>query len=69
MTKMLHAQTGTTLVYYSDEFGIAIWWNHSATFNVWADGSEVDVFTRYDADTIDLAMAAADEWMTDYPLS
>lgn len=49
MINMLEAQEGTTLVLFSDEWGISIWWNNSATFNVWRDGVEVDVFTNYTA--------------------
>lgn len=60
---MLRAQTGTTLVYRG--VWLTIWWNGSATFNVWRDGEEVDCFTRYDVSSVS---AARDE-AYDYILS
>lgn len=59
--KMLEAQVGTTLVYDDGEY--SIWWNNSATFNVWLDDVERDCFTRYGV-TLDQAVAAAEEYMS-----
>lgn len=62
MFNMLEAQNGTTLVFFSDEFGIAIWWNGSMTFNVWRDGVEVEVFTNDRASGVHTACQIATEW-------
>lgn len=52
------------IVLVSDEYGIAITWNGSAIFNVWVDGrGNVDVFTRYDVDTLGHAERVAQAWL------
>jgi hypothetical protein len=42
-----------------------IMWNGSATFNVYLNGKEVDVFTRYNITSVGEAEVAAEEWMTE----
>lgn len=42
--------------------GITIKWNGSATFNVYSDSKEVDVFTHYGIKTADAAKESAEGW-------
>jgi hypothetical protein len=59
---MLEDQEGTTLAFYSEDADVAIWWNNSATFNVWQGGQEVEVFTNYSASSVHQACQIAQEW-------
>jgi tRNA 2-selenouridine synthase SelU len=45
------------------EQNIKIVWNGSATFNVFNDGEEVNVFTDYTCKTIEQAKQSAEEWL------
>ena len=45
------------------EQNIKIVWNGSATFNVFNDGKEVNVFTDYTCKTIEQAKQSAEEWL------
>ena len=49
---MLILQTGDVIAYADDESNMVVIWNGSATFNVYADGTESDVFTHYGVVTI-----------------
>ena len=45
------------------EHNIKILWNGSATFNVFNDGKEVNVFTDYTCKTAEQAQQSAEEWL------
>ena len=45
------------------EQNIKIVWNGSATFNVFNDGKEVNMFTDYTCKTIEQAKQSAEEWL------
>ena len=45
------------------DYNIKIVWNGSATFNVFNDGKEVNVFTDYTCKTIEEAKQSAEEWL------
>jgi len=45
------------------DYNIKILWNGSATFNVFNDGEEVNVFTDYTCKTIEQAKKSAEEWL------
>ena len=45
------------------EQNIKIVWNGSATFNVFNDGKEVNVFTDYTCKTAEQAKQSAEEWL------
>ena len=59
------ALTAGDVIAYADDLGLVIVWNGSATFNVWRDGREVDVFTVYDIDDIPAAVKTAAEWVNE----
>jgi len=51
-----------SVVAFEFESGVTIKWNGSATFNVYSDGKEVDVFTHYGIKTADAAKESAEGW-------
>ena len=53
----------TSTTAFEFEHNIKIVWNGSATFNVFNDGKEVNVFTDYTCKTIEQAKQSAEEWL------
>ena len=53
----------TSTTAFEFEQNIKIVWNGSATFNVFTDGTEVNVFTDYTCKTIEQAKQSAEEWL------
>ena len=51
------------IVYADKETETYIVWNQSATFNIWVGNNNVDCFTVYDVDTLEQAIAMANEAM------
>lgn len=54
---------GEVIVYADKETETYIVWNQSATFNIWVGNNNVDCFTVYDVDTVEQAIALANEAM------
>ena len=63
--EMMNLQTGDVIAYANDDNTLVIVWNGSATFNVFMDSTEVDVFTQYDVATVSEAVAAAQSHIDD----
>ena len=53
----------TSTTAFEFEHNIKIVWNGSATFNVFNNGKEVNVFTDYTCKTIEQAKQSAEEWL------
>ena len=53
----------TSTTAFEFEQNIKIVWNGSATFNVFNDGKEVNVFIDYTCKTIEQAKQSAEEWL------
>ena len=53
----------TSTTAFEFEQNIKIVWNRSATFNVFNDGKEVNMFTDYTCKTIEQAKQSAEEWL------
>jgi len=53
----------SSTVAFEFENDIKIVWNESATFNVFNDGKEVNVFTDYSCKTMEQAKQSAEEWL------
>ena len=53
----------TSTTAFEFDYNIIIRWNGSATFNVFNDGKEVNVFTDYTCKTIEQAKQSAEEWL------
>mgnify|MGYP003135034201 CR=1 FL=1 len=60
-TEPVNLESSSTVAFEFDS-GITIKWNGSATFNVYSDGKEVDVFTHYGIKTADAAKESAEGW-------
>ena len=53
----------TTTTAFEFEHSIKIVWNGSATFNVFNNDKEVNMFTDYSCKTIEEAKKSAEEWL------
>jgi len=53
----------TSNIVFEFENNIKIFWNESATFNVFDNDKEVNVFTEYNCKTIEQAKQLAEEWL------
>ena len=53
----------TSTTAFEFEHSIKIVWNGSATFNVFNNGKEVNMFTYYTCKTIEQAKKSAEEWL------
>jgi hypothetical protein len=49
-----------------DKDGYSVRWNESSTFNIYLDGTEVDVWTEYNVNDIEDAKDAAAEHMKEW---
>ena len=53
----------TSTTAFEFDYNIKIVWNGSATFTVFNNGKEVNVFTDYTCMTIEQAKQSAEEWL------
>ena len=53
----------TSTTAFEFDYNIKIVWNGSATFNVFNNGKEVNMFTDYTCKTIEQAKKSAEEWL------
>jgi hypothetical protein len=56
-------KVGETCVYVGDE--ICIYWNGSATYNIYRDNENIDCFTSYEAKNSSDAIWVARNWVED----